>query len=102
MCSAPCADNADGVMVALFQFAPNVKHNWRRMNFPERLGIGRGFLYDDRRAKFANAPKLRSKIDGRFPVTDLIGHFAADSFHLAKLTAFCGEDLLRLLKNLQQ
>src|SRR6266516_6694493 len=70
MCSAACADNADGVMVALFQFAPNVKHNWRRMNFPERLGIGRGFLYDDRRAKFANAPKLRSKIDGRFPVTD--------------------------------
>ena len=40
MCRAPGADDADGVMVALFQFAPNVEHNWRRMNFPERLGIG--------------------------------------------------------------
>src|SRR5437870_3143284 len=102
MCRAPCADNADGVMVALFQFAPNVKHNWRRMNFPERLGIGSGFLCDDRRAKFANAPNLRGKIDGRFPIRNLVGHFRADSFHLAQLAAFRGEDLLRLLKNLQQ
>ena len=59
MGGAPGANDTDGVMVALFQFAPNVKHNWRRMNFPKRLGIGRGFLRDDRRAKFTNAPKLR-------------------------------------------
>src|SRR4029453_15426632 len=102
MCRAPGADNADGVMVALFQFAPNVKHNWRRMNFPKRFGIGRGFLRYDRRAKIADTLELRRKINSRLPVADLICDFIADSLNLAKLTAFRSEDLLRLFENLQQ
>src|SRR5215211_2833609 len=102
MCRAPGADDADGVLVALFQFAPNVKHNWWRMNFPERLGIGRGFLRYDRRAKIADKRELRSKVNSRFPITDLICDFIADSLNLAKLAAFRGEDLLRLFENLQQ
>ena len=72
------------------------------MNFPERLGIGRGFLYDDRGAKIADTLELRTKVNSRFPVADLICDFIADSLNLAKLTAFRGEDLLRLFENLQQ
>jgi hypothetical protein len=72
------------------------------MNLPERLGIGRGFLRYDRRAKIADPPELRSKVNSRFPVADLIGDFIADSLDLAKLTAFRGEDSLRLFENLQQ
>src|SRR5438874_11717943 len=102
MCGAPGTDNADGVMVAFFQFAPNVKHNWRRMDFAQRLWIGWRPLRDNSRAQLANAPKLRGKIDSRFPGADLFGDFVANSFNLSKLTAFRGEDLLRLLKNLQQ
>src|SRR5207249_995455 len=102
MCGASRADNADCMLIALFQLAPNVKHNWRRMNFPERLGIGRGFLRDDCRAKIANTSKLGGKINSRFPCADLICDFIADSVNLAKLAASRGEDLLRLLKNLQQ
>src|SRR5439155_7020136 len=92
MCGAPGTDNADGVMVAFFQFAPNVKHNWRRMDFAQRLWIGWRPLSDDSRAQFANAPKLRGKVDSRFPVADLIGHFAADSFNFSKLVAFRSEN----------
>jgi hypothetical protein len=53
------------------------------MNFPERLGIGRGFLRYDRRAKIADTLELRSKVNNRFPVTDLICDFIADSLNLA-------------------
>src|ERR687891_1908604 len=96
------ANDADGVLVALFQLAPNVKHDWRRMNFPERPGIERGFLRNDRRAKIADTLELGSKVNSRFPVADLICDVIADSLNLAKLAAFRGEDLLGLLKNLQQ
>ena len=67
------------------------------MNFAQLFRIGRRFLRDHGRPKFANAFELRRKIDNRFPIRDLIGHFVADAFSLAKFVAFCGEDLLRLL-----
>jgi hypothetical protein len=35
---APRADNADGVMIAVQEFAPDVEHNRRRMDLAERLG----------------------------------------------------------------
>ena len=98
MSRAPRADNANGVMIALLEFAPNVEHDRRRMNFAQRLRIRRRFLRDNSRAEIADAFKLRGKIDGRFPVGDLIRDFVADSFHLAKLAAFRREDLLRVLE----
>ena len=35
----PGADDPDGVIVALLKFTPDVKHDWRRVNFPERPRI---------------------------------------------------------------
>src|SRR5262249_4307326 len=101
MCGAPRADDADGVMVALLQFTPDVKHNWRRMNLAERLGIRRRLLSNDRSSEFANSVKLRAKIDTRFPVADLIGHLTADSFDFSKVVALRREDLLRFFEYLQ-
>src|SRR5947208_13858918 len=63
MCGAPRADDTDCVMIALLQLAPNVEHDRRRMDFAQRLGICRGFLGNHRHLKFANACKLRCKID---------------------------------------
>src|SRR4030095_3131241 len=102
MCRAPGADDADGVVVALFQRPPTVDYDWWRVNFPQRLGIGGGFLRYDRGAKIANTLELRTKINSRFPVADLIGDFIADSLNLATLTAFRCEDLLRFFESLQQ
>ena len=39
MGGAARADNANSVIVALLEFAPNVKHDGGSVNFPERLWI---------------------------------------------------------------
>src|SRR5438067_1940819 len=62
------ADDANGVMIALLQFAPNVKHNRRRMNLAQGPGIRRRLLCDDNRAEITDAFEFPGKIDSRFPI----------------------------------
>ena len=59
-------------------------------------------LRDDSRTEISNPFKLRSKIDSRFPLGNLVRYLIADSFDLTKVSAFCRKDLLRFLKNFQQ
>src|SRR5260370_24799458 len=99
---APRADDADGVMISMLEFAPDVKHDRRRMNLAHWLRIGWRLLRNDGRTEFANAFQLRRKIDNRFPARNLISDVVTDSFNLAKLIAFGRKNLLRLVKNLQQ
>src|SRR5882724_12921669 len=89
-------------MIALLQVSPNVEHNRRGMDFAQWPGIRWQILRDDVCSKIAHPFQLAGKIDRRFPVCNLIRDFVANSFDLPKLTTFCSEDLLRLLKNLQQ
>src|SRR6059058_4923652 len=56
----------------------------------------------DQIANWESTIDLAGEIDRRFPVCNLVRNLVADSFDVAKLTAFCPEDLLRLLENLQQ
>src|SRR5205085_7119220 len=72
------ANDADGVMVALLNFAPNVKHDWRGVNFAQRLRIFRRRLSDYGCAEFFDSLQLGRKIDNRFPVRNLIDNFLAD------------------------
>ena len=52
---APRTDHADGVMIALRQFAPNVKNDGRRVNFAQLSRIKRRFGRDNFRAEIADA-----------------------------------------------
>ena len=72
------------------------------MNLMQGPGIRWRLLRDDSGPEIANSFELRRKIDRRFPVGNLVGNLAANSFHLAKLGALRREDLLRFLENLQQ
>src|SRR6266436_6683981 len=89
-------------MIAVLQVSPNVEHNRRGMDFAQWPGIRWQILSDDACSKIAHPFQLAEEIDRRFPVCNLIRDFVANSFDLPKLTTFCSEDLLRLLKNLQQ
>src|SRR5450759_5410419 len=102
MRGAPRAYNSNGVMIALLQFAPNVEHDWRRMDFAQWPRIRRRIPGDDGRTKIAHPFEFRAKIDTRFPSGNLICNFVADSLDLAKLAPCCGKDLLGFLKHLQQ
>src|SRR5262245_3327668 len=94
MRGSPRADNSDGVMIALLQFAPDVKHDGRRVDFPQWARIRWRFLRDYARSEIPHAFELRSKIDSGFPCRNLVCNLVTDSFHLTELTAFCCEDLL--------
>src|SRR2546423_7655878 len=96
------ANDADGVMVALLNFAPNVKHDWRGMNFAQRLRIFRRRLRLDGCAEVLDSIQLARKIDNRFPIRNLIDHFLADSFHFSELITFGAENSFRRLKYLKQ
>ena len=99
---APRADNANGVMIALLQFTPNIKHNRRRVNLAQRFRVRGRLLCDHRRAEFADAIELGRKIDNRFPVCDLICNFVSDSFRCSKLAALRGQNSLGFCENFQQ
>ena len=95
---APRADDADGMMIALLQFTPNIKHNWRRVNLAQRLRIRWRLLCDYSRVEIADSIKLGCKIDNRFPVCDLICNFVSDSFGCSKLAARCGREPAGVLR----
>src|SRR5437899_170420 len=102
MRGSPRADNSDGVVIALLQFAPDIEHDGRRVDFPQWPRIRWRFLRDYGRSEIAHAFKLCSEIDGGFPRRNLVCNLVTDSFHLAKLAAFCHEDLLRFPENFKQ
>src|SRR6267143_2139354 len=99
MCSASRADHANGVMIALLEFTPDVKHNRRRMDLAQRWRIRRRFLRNYSRSEIADPLQLRGKIDCRLPIGNLIGNLVADSFYVAKFVTFSCEYLLRFLTN---
>src|SRR5207249_9392596 len=86
----------------LLQFAPDVEHDGRRVDFPQWPRIRWRFLRDYGRSEIAHAFKLCSETDSGFPGRNLVCNLIADSFHLAKLAAFCREDLLLLTKILEK
>ena len=102
MRGSPRADNSDGVVIALLQFAPDVEHDGRRVDFPQWPRIRWRSLRDYGRSEIAHAFKLCSEIDSGFPRRNLVCNLVTDSFHLAKLAAFCHEDLLRFPENFKQ
>src|SRR5207248_10448851 len=67
MRGASRTDNADGVMIGIEEFAPDVEHNRRRMNLAERSGIRRPLLRYNRRTSIADPLMLGRKINRGFP-----------------------------------
>src|SRR5438045_2130544 len=102
MGGATRANDADGVMIALLQFAPDIKHDRWRMNFAQRFWVRWRFLRYDSRAKVTHPLKLRGKIDNQFPVRNLIGNFVPDSFDFAKFSALGAKYSLRAFENFEQ
>src|SRR5262249_3695982 len=68
MRGASRANNADGVMIAVHEFAPDVEHNRGRMDLAKRLGIRRRLLGDNSRIEIADPLKFCGKINRRFPI----------------------------------
>src|SRR5262245_56966980 len=62
------ADDADRVMIALLNFAPNIENDRRRVNFAQRLRIFRRSLRDHLCAERFDPLELCWKIDDGFPV----------------------------------
>ena len=102
MCRAARTDDADGVLIALGQFAPNIKHDRRRMNLAQLTRIQRRLLRNHLRAEFANAFQFRGKIDELLPVYDLFGNFVADSFDLAQIAPRAPRIRSRCFENFEQ
>src|SRR5438270_7605973 len=65
------ADNADRMMIALLNFTPPVKHDWRRVDLAQRLGIGWRILRDHSRTEVFDPFQFGWKIDNRFPIRNL-------------------------------
>src|ERR1700757_4119273 len=93
MRGSPRADHSDGVVIALLQFAPDVEHDGRRVDFPQWPRIRWRLLCDYARSEIADAFKLRREIDSGFPSRNLVCNLVTDSFHFPEVTAFCREDL---------
>jgi hypothetical protein len=98
----PRTNDRDGVLIALSQFAPNIKHDGRGMDLAELARIERRFRGDDLRAKFADALQLRGKIDECLPINDLVGNVVADPLDRAQCIATRDENPLGRFENLQE
>src|SRR4029079_1286911 len=55
MCCAPRADNADGMMIASQEFAPDIEHNRGGMDLAERPGIRCRLLRNNSGAEITDA-----------------------------------------------
>src|SRR5438128_457635 len=95
-------DDSDSVMISILQVAPDVKHHWRRVDFPKLFRIRWRFLRDHCRAKFTDAIQLRRKIDNRFPPCNLVSNFVPNPLHCAKFTALRSQHALRLTEDFEQ
>src|SRR5204862_2506048 len=64
------ADDSERVMIALLNFAPDIKHNWRGMDLTQRFRVRGRTLRDYSRAesltRFSSAG--RSTIDSQFEI----------------------------------
>jgi hypothetical protein len=98
----PCPDDADGMVIALLDFSPDIQDNRRRMNFAEYTRILRRFGRNDTRPELPNALQLRRQIDLRFPINDLFRDVRPDSIDLAQLIALRLQHILRRTENLQE
>src|SRR5260370_2231952 len=68
MSRAARADDSERVMIALLNFAPDIKHNWRGMDLTQRFRVRGRTLRDYSRAEFFDTFQLRREIDNRLPV----------------------------------
>ena len=84
MRGSPRADNADGMVIALLQFAPDVEHDWRRVDFPQWPGIRWRFLRDHGRAEITNPFQLRAEIDSVRKSTYAVERIAREDLGMSK------------------
>ena len=99
---APRADDSDGVLIALGQFAPNVEHDRRRMDLAELARIEWRIACDDIRAERANTFEFRRQIHDGFPADNLIRDVVADSFDRAQGISLRRENALGRFKNFEE
>lgn len=95
-------DDGNGMLIALGQFAPDVKHDGRRVNLAQLPRVKWRADGDHRCAKLPDAFKLRRQIDNLFPSDNLIRDFIPDSFDSAQFVSSRRENAVGRGKNFQE
>ena len=80
-------DHSNGVLIARRQFAPNVEHDRRRVNFEQLARVIRRLRGNHFRAELPDACQFGGKINRVFPIRDLLRHVVADTLDGPQLAA---------------
>ena len=99
MTRPPRSDHADGVLIAISQFTPNVEDDRRRVNFAELPRISRRFRGDDLRRRSRGCVPVPTRDRRSFPIDDLVGDFSAYSFDFAQTRAASPREFARGVSN---
>ena len=99
---APRTDDADRVLIALGQFAPDVENDRGIVNLPQHAGIFRRLRRDHGRAEVLDALQLSLQIDLLLPAGDFPGHVLTDALDPAQFALLRFQDAFRRFKNFEQ